>query len=150
MLNIHDLRNLSMPTSSILSQPGGMAWASYQAHSGLMATVSTLNPAPLGKDVNSHSHAQHGSRPRVNFGLYRSTLSSLSSVTEDVVTFDRQQDDVVKLGQAPYAIIHPLRPFVGIGYGRSCLLRGSGVGKGDDTDSGSYSFLKAQARFVTE
>ena len=77
-------------------------------------------------------------------------MSELSSVTEDVVSFDRQSDDVIKLKQTPYTVIHPLRPFLGIGYGRTCILRGAGVGKGDDTDSGSYSFMKAQSRFVTD
>ncbi|EIW67838.1 hypothetical protein TREMEDRAFT_32602 [Tremella mesenterica DSM 1558] len=152
MINIHDLRMLTSPTSSILAHADGMAWASYQAHSGLMSTISSLNPPSGSSNLHSHSHShgEHSGRPRVNWGLYRSTLSNLSTVTEDVITFANQQSDVLAQNQVPYTVIHPLRPFLGIGYGRSCLLRGSGVGKGEDTDSGSYSFLKAQARFVAD
>lgn len=137
MINIHDLRSLSQPTSSILVQPNGIASASFQAHSGLMSTVSNLNTS-----------SEFSAHPRANFGLYRSTLSMMTSVTEETVTFGEQDSKSESLkGAKPYTVVHALRPFLGIGYGTESYLRGAGVGKGDDTDSGSYSFLRAQTAF---
>lgn len=71
----------------------------------------------------------------------------MSTVTEECVTFTPQADDVASRRFKPYTVVHQLRPFLAIGYGRTCFLRGAGVGKGEDTDSGSYSFLRAQAKF---
>jgi regulator-associated protein of mTOR len=71
----------------------------------------------------------------------------MASVSEERVVFDIQEEGVVQEFR-PYTVLHPLRPFLGIGYGKNCWLKGSGVGKGHDTDSGSYSFLKEQARFL--
>lgn len=154
MINIHDLRNLKTPVSSILAHPSGISSASFQAHSGLMSTTSNLNPSAthqMSTDpflTEGISGLSMGSgRPTVNFGLYRSTDSSISLVTADHISFDVQSPDVAERGFRPYTVVHSLRPFVGIGYGRTCYLRGSGIGRGDDTDSGSYSFLSAQAKF---
>ncbi|ORY31945.1 raptor N-terminal caspase like domain-domain-containing protein [Naematelia encephala] len=137
ILNVHDLRNLSEPTSSILIHPTGISSASFQAHSGLMSTISTILP-------NSN-----GAGPSANWGIYRSNLSLVSAVTEETIDFGPQEDDVKLQDFKPYTVVHPLRPFLGIGYGRTCFLRSCGVGSGDDTDSGSYSFLRAQARFFS-
>ena len=152
VLNIHDLRNLVQPTSSILAHRSGIASASFQAHSGLMSTISNLDPAPipskpaLPTDLDLSHLSLSPSRPRVNFGLHRSSTSMLDRVTEETVYFYEQSFDVGQKGFKPFTVMHNLRPFLGIGYGRSCFLRGSGVGKGDDTDSGSYSFLTAQSQ----
>jgi regulator-associated protein of mTOR len=140
MLNIFDLRKLETPTASVLAHPSGTSSATFQAHSGLMATLSRL----LRPDAPN--------APSSNFAVYRSTTSTLDLVTAEIVAFapfEPSADDVRAELYKPYAVFHPLRPFMGIGYGRNCLLRGSGVGKGDDTDSGSYSFLRAQAKWVT-
>ena len=141
LVNIHDIRNLSAPTSSILAHPSGLSRASFQAHAGLMSTVSHL-------DLNANSADEVAATPCANFGIHRSTLSTLSAVTEESITFARQAPDVDAHSFKPYTVVHPLRPFLGIGYGRSCFLKGAGVGKGDDTDSGSYSFLRAQAKYI--
>ena len=151
LINVHDIRHLSEPTASVLVHPAGTSWASFQAHSGLMSTVSVLNPDSISRTSPSNQAGPSSlpeQAPYANFGLYRSTGSVLSSVTEERMTFAQQGSDVSAHGYKPYTVLHPLRPFLAVGYGRTCFLRGAGVGKGDDTDSGSYSFLKAQAKFV--
>ncbi|KAK4689091.1 regulatory associated protein of mTOR, partial [Tremellales sp. Uapishka_1] len=151
MLNIHDLRQLSQPVAFKLAHPEGMSSASFQAHSGLMSTISNLNPkardrsSPL--DISPHSLDE--TTPRANFGIFRSTVEELVTVTEDQILFGPQQMDVLEKKFKPYTAMHPLRPFTAIGYGRTSFLRGAGVGKGDNTDSGSYSFLRDQAKFMT-
>lgn len=138
LINIYDIRNLSEPTSSTLVHPSGLSSASFQAHSGLTSIVSGFE-----------SFGPGASSPHAKLGLYRSTGSVLSSVTEEDIAFDVQAEDVITNEYRPSTVVHPLRPFLAFGYGRSWFLRGAGVGKGDDTDSGSYSFLKAQAKFIT-
>jgi regulator-associated protein of mTOR len=140
MINIHDLRNLKEPIVSVLAQPGGIASASFQAHSGLMSTCSYLNP-PSRRSASAFTSL----RPRVTFGMYRAT-NVLAPVTIEDVHFDPPPRHVVKLGWQPFTVMHPLRPWLGIGYGKNCHLRGSGVGEGEDTDSGSYSFLQSQGQ----
>jgi regulator-associated protein of mTOR len=98
-----------------------------------MSTISQINPS---------------AHPTADFGLYRSTLNTISLVTAERISFTAQQEDVAATNLVPYTIFHPLRPFLGLGYGRSCHLRGSGVGKGDDVDSGSYTFLQGQAKYM--
>ena len=105
-----------------------------------MSTVSHL--------LTSTTSTLDAAIPRANFGLHRSASSLLSVVTEESISFAPQAPDVGAHGFKPYTVVHPLRPFLGIGYGRTCFLRGAGVGKGDDTDSGSYSFLRAQAKYI--
>jgi hypothetical protein len=141
MINIHDLRNLSEPVVSVLAQSGGIASASFQAHSGLMSTCSYLNP-PGRRGASGFASL----RPRVTFGMYRAT-NVLASVTVEDVYFDPPPRHVISQGWQPYMVMHPLRPWLGLGYGKTCHLRGSGVGEGDDTDSGSYSFLKSQSQY---
>jgi regulator-associated protein of mTOR len=148
MLNIHDIRSLNKPTSSVLINPSGTISASFQAHSGLMSTVSALNPKGYGVSLDLSTLSLGASKPRAHWGLHRSTMSRLDSVTEETVFFDTQDSMVESLGMRPYTVVHPLRPFLGVGYGSNCWMKGSGIGKGDDTDSGSYSFLRAQAKFV--
>jgi regulator-associated protein of mTOR len=140
MINIHDLRNLKEPIVSVLAQPGGIASASFQAHSGLMSTCSYLNP-PSRRGGTAFASL----KPRVTFGMYRAT-NFLAPVTIEDIVFDPPPRHVLNQGWQPYTVMHPLRPWLGIGYGKSCHLRGSGVGEGDDTDSGSYSFLQSQAK----
>lgn len=135
LINIHDIRHVSQPASTRLVHPTGIASASFQSHSGLMSTIGHINPAQDGK-------------ASANFGLYRSTLDSISLVTAEPISFDPQQEDVIKGKLTPYTDFHPLRPFLGLGYGRSCHLRGSGVGEGPDEDSGSYTFLQSQAKYM--
>lgn len=135
MINVHDLRNLSEPLNTVHAQPHGIASASFQAHSGLMSTLSYLHPS------------RQGVKPTCTFGMYR-IISSMTTVTEDEVVFDTPPSNVVSDRWAPYAVMHPLRPWVGLGYGSTCHLRGSGVGQGDDTDSGSWAFLKSQEQFA--
>jgi hypothetical protein len=110
-----------------------------------MSTISKLNPKPTTLDFSSLSVGD--TKPYANFTLHRSTLSMLSTVSEDKIIFESQAEDVVAGKFNPYTFIHPLRPFLSVGYGRTCYLRGSGKGEGDDTDSGSYSFLRAQSKF---
>ncbi|WVQ80742.1 hypothetical protein IAT38_002847 [Cryptococcus sp. DSM 104549] len=87
--------------------------------------------------------------PTASWALHRAALGSLSEVTTELINFGPQVRDVEAGDFRPYTVMHPLRPFLGMGYGRTCYLRGCGVGKGDDTDSGSYSFLRAQANLAT-
>jgi hypothetical protein len=135
MINIHDLRKLTEPIVTVHAQPHGIASASFQAHSGLMSTLSYLHPSKSGQD------------PKATFGMYR-IISNMTPVTQDDVTFEIPPRKVVTDHWAPYTVMHPLRPWVGLGYGSTCHLRGSGVGLGDDTDSGSYSFLQSQEKFA--
>jgi hypothetical protein len=135
MINIHDLRKLSEPIVTVHAQPHGIASASFQAHSGLMSTLSYLHPSPT------------GGKPRSTFGMYR-IISNMTTVTVDDIEFDVPPTNVVTDRWGPYAVMHPLRPWVGLGFGSTCRLRASGVGQGDDTDSGSYSFLKSQEQFA--
>lgn len=135
MINIHDLRKLTEPIVTVHAQPHGIASASFQAHSGLMSTLSYLHPK------------RSGLSPKATFGMYR-IISSMTPVTEDEITFDVPPRNVSTDLWGPYTVMHPLRPWVGLGYGVTCHLRGSGVGEGDDTDSGSYTFLKSQERFA--
>jgi regulator-associated protein of mTOR len=144
MINIHDLRNLKQPVVSVFAQPGGIASASYQAHSGLMSTCSYLNPPRPGRRV---PNSLASLRPRVTFGMFRAT-TVLAPVTIEDIVFDPPPSHVVNQSWAPYTVMHPLRPWLGIGYGKNCHLRGSGVGEGDDTDSGSYSFLQSQGQLA--
>lgn len=138
MINIHDLRRLDSPTSSVVAQPGGICKANFQAHSGLMSTVGNLEYILQGGQA----------LPAVNWSLHRSTLSTVTRVTQETIHFPKQAPDVAERDIKPYTVLHPLRPFLGVGYGRNCHLRGSGVGEGDTTDSGSYSFLQAQAKHM--
>ena len=176
LINIHDLRRPSSPITSNLAHPTGISSASFQAHSGLMSTVSNLNP-PFRPECLAHTLPSPNAastsarptivpslpphhvpsdiqrlagRPRADFGLFRSTSSSLSAVTHQQFVFDVQQDDVAEMSFKPFTAIHSLRPFLGVGYGRTTYLRASGVGQGDATDSGSYNFLQTQARFMAE
>jgi len=93
---------------------------------------------------------------QINWSIDRSVLSSLEPVSQQAFTLDNpfptsfknEDPEIIKSRLkpfAPYTVMHNLRPFLGVGYGTQCVLRGSGVGKGDDTDSGSYSFLRKQA-----
>lgn len=103
-----------------------------------MSTIGPINPllpTPPG-------------RVSANYGLYRSNLATISLVNDEIVSFKNQEDDVRETERRPYTIFHPLRPFLSIGYGRSCHLRGSGVGRGDDVDSGSYGFMTSQAKYM--
>jgi len=145
LINIHDIRHLNEPAASLLVHPSGISSASFQAHSGLMSAVSVLNPALT---PSSTATPTDPGRPRANWSIHRSAVSRPTLVTEETTTFSPQSEDVGQRGFKPYTSVHPLRPFLAVGYGRTCFLRGSGVGKGEDTDSGSYSFLKAQAKFV--
>lgn len=128
----YDLRNTKMPKSTSLVHPEGIASASFQAHSGLMSTVGKLaSSSYLSTSVN------------VSWGIHRCSLGRLSTVSTETFRLDLP----VSIGSGhpiPYTTMHPLRPFLGVGYGNQCVLRGSGVGKGDDTDSGSFSFLSKQ------
>ena len=140
LINAHDLRNLSFPASSILAHPNGIAKASFQAHSGLMSAVSHLNGQRFSQD--------NGGEQSVNWTIHRSNLSSLSLVTQDKITFAPQESDVLEKSFKPFTILHPLRPFLALGYGRMTYLRGAGVGRGDHEDSGSYQFLTDQAKYM--
>ncbi|KAL7421958.1 hypothetical protein Q5752_003730 [Cryptotrichosporon argae] len=133
IVSIHDLRRLSSPVSSVLAQPAGIASANFQAHSGLLTTTS---PVRLGPD------------PSVEWALYRSFAAQLALVSREAVGFGAQADDVARRGLGPYNVFHQLRPFLAIGYGRTCILRASGKGKGADTDSGSHIFLEQQERLL--
>lgn len=86
-------------------------------------------------------------RSSANWSLHRTSLGSCNPVTVESISFDSQPADVMAQGFRPYTVMHPLRPFLGIGFGETCYLRGCGVGKGDDTDSGSYTFLREQAKY---
>lgn len=97
MINIHDLRKLTEPIVTVHAQQHGIASASFQAHSGLMSTVSYLHPA------------RKGVNPKVTFGMYR-IISSMTPVTEDELTFDIPPRNVVTDNWAPYAVMHPIRP----------------------------------------
>ncbi|WWC94207.1 hypothetical protein V866_001047 [Kwoniella sp. B9012] len=132
MVNTYDLRTLSSPVESILSHPNGISYASFQAHSGLSSTISNLHPTT------------HGI-PSADFALHRTTQGHLSPVTAETISFGNQPSETLSGYFKPYTVIHPLRPFLGIGFGHTYYLRGCGVGKGDDTDSGSFTFIKAQA-----
>jgi hypothetical protein len=113
-----------------------------------MSTISNLYPSRNIDTVNLAPLSLADTAPHANWMLHRSTLSDLSVVSQDNIVFGHQSEDVLRGGFKPYTVIHPLRPFLSLGYGRTCYMRGSGVGKGDDTDSGSYSFLRAQAKFI--
>ena len=93
---------------------------------------------------------------QINWSIDRSVLSALEPVSKQAFTLDNpfptsfrsDSSDAVKERLKPFTpctVMHNLRPFLGVGYGTEWVLRGSGVGKGDDTDSGSYSFLRRQA-----
>lgn len=128
LFNIQDLRFLQTPVASVLAQPGGMTCASFQSHAGLMSTTSA-------------------STDEVGWRLYRSSGSSITSVADDLFHFPTDRL-AAQHRCRPYTVMHPLRPFLSIGYGKESTLRGAGVGSGDDTDSGSYSFLRSQAKFA--
>ncbi|WVW83973.1 hypothetical protein I302_105996 [Kwoniella bestiolae CBS 10118] len=150
MINTYDLRALSSPIQSILSHPNGISYASFQAHSGLLSTISNLHPPainPNSEIVTDLSNLTLSSgRPSATFSLHRTSLGSLTSVTSELISFGAQSPETLNSKYyRPYTVIHPLRPFLGIGFGHTYSLRGCGVGKGDDTDSGSYSFIRAQA-----
>ena len=133
LIQIHDLRKISSPCSSILAHSSGISSASFQAHSGLMATSSYI------PHLTSSPPIASGQR-EVSLGIYRSNLSTLSPVTCDTISYASSSPF------QPYVVMHNLRPFLGLGFGTKCALRGSGLGKGDDTDSGSYSFLRSQVQ----
>nr|XP_018262917.1 uncharacterized protein I303_04406 [Kwoniella dejecticola CBS 10117]OBR85075.1 hypothetical protein I303_04406 [Kwoniella dejecticola CBS 10117] len=169
IINTYDLRNLSQPSNSVLSHDNGISYASFQAHSGLLSTISNLSGSGPGSGLGSgvplpqddivtqaslSSESGKGQQPpnanistsaSANFSLYRTSLGSISTVNSQTIHFD--QDDNLRKSKyhEPYTTIHPLRPFLSVGYGTKCHLIGSGIGQGDDTDSGSYSFLRAQA-----
>ena len=86
-------------------------------------------------------------RSSANWSLHHTSLGSCNPVTVESRSFESQPADVMTQGFRPYTVMHPLRPFLGIGFGETCYLRGCGVGKGDDTDSGSYTFLREQAKY---
>ncbi|OCF40386.1 hypothetical protein I317_05821 [Kwoniella heveanensis CBS 569] len=161
LINTYDLRKLSEPISSVLAHQDGIAAASFQGHSGLLSTVSNLereNVFSTAAEPQSGSLGQAGfpSRIRtqpvvVDWAIHRSALGQLSEVTKEQITFPNHspspspEEDTDSVIFNPYTVFHPLRPFVSIGHGNTCYLRGCGVGEGDDTDSGSYSFLRSQA-----
>lgn len=135
LLNIHDLRKPSETCSSVLVHADGIASASFQAHSGIMSTISPLQPSSSGASVA--------------LGLYRSTTRGTSCVSTDTLSFDSipPGEGAFTRGYKPYTVIHNLRPYLGVGCGNRVYLRGAGVGSGEDTDSGSYSFLRSQGRY---
>ncbi|WVQ99448.1 hypothetical protein IAU59_006583 [Kwoniella sp. CBS 9459] len=173
-VNTYDLRKLSEPISSILAHQDGIAAASFQGHSGLLSTISNSNltganssegrPTALSTTTVSPSVT-------VEWAIHRSVLGQLGEITKESITFppssnstssssapsdDNQDTEAQTPGHIhefsdqnidfePYTVFHPLRPFVSIGLANTCYLRGCGVGQGDDTDSGSYSFLRSQA-----
>lgn len=135
LLNIHDLRKPSETCSSVVVHPDGIASASFQAHSGIMSTISPLQPSSSGVNIE--------------LGLYRSTTSRTTCVSTDTLPFDLMPtgEEGSRRTSKPYTVIHNLRPYLGVGYGSRIYLRGAGVGTGEDTDSGSYSFLRSQAKY---
>ncbi|WWC89265.1 uncharacterized protein L201_004186 [Kwoniella dendrophila CBS 6074] len=138
LMNTFDLRQLSKPINSIISHENGISSASFQPHSGLMSTIS--------KNTTTNQ-----SIPNANFSLYRTTQGEITLVTSDHIQFPQGQFDHTTINERfkPYTIIHPLRPFLSLGFGKKWFLRGCGIGKGDNTDSGSYTFLKSQAKYVS-
>lgn len=82
---------------------------------------------------------------QVRWGAYRSTVSSVAVVAEETLSFE-EDPMACRAKCKPYSVFHPLRPFLAVGYGKECLLRGAGLGEGHNTDSGSYSFLRAQGK----
>ncbi|WVQ72494.1 hypothetical protein IAR50_002049 [Cryptococcus sp. DSM 104548] len=118
--------------------------ASALSHLSVRPKLSSFTPnSPI-----PSSQPTLSGNPTANWALYRTALGSCESVTSERIPFPVQSLDVQAQDYRPYTVMHPLRPFLGIGYGRNCLLRGCGVGEGDCTDSGSYTFLKSQANFL--
>lgn len=74
-------------------------------------------------------------RISANWSLHRTSLGTCNPVTFESISFDSQLTAVMAQDFRPYTIIHALRLFVGIGFGKTCYLRGCGVGKGDATPS---------------
>jgi hypothetical protein len=137
------------PKSSVLAHPGGICKASFQSHSGLLATIGWPRPranVALSTSSPSTSNQAGDTGTTIDFKLYRSQLSLLSTVTEDTIHFPPQGADVVQ-DFKPYVVFHHLRPFAGINYGQHCHLRASGVGSGSTTGSGSYLFLSQQEKY---
>lgn len=79
--------------------------------------------------------------------MYR-IRSEMTEVTVEDIKFDIPPTKVIDQRWGPYAVMHPLRPWVGLGFGSTCRLRAAGVGNGDNTDSGSYPFLKSQEKYA--
>jgi regulator-associated protein of mTOR len=135
-LRVFDWRNPTSPFATRMVHPRGITAASFQAVSGLMSTTSHTIPH---SQPNSHL---------LPWAIHRST-----SILEEVSTEIYKLDNVFPSGpehqaQAkrafPFTVIHGLRPFLGVGFGTQSCLRGVGIGKGDDSESGSYAFLKKQ------
>ncbi|WVR07100.1 hypothetical protein IAU60_004139 [Kwoniella sp. DSM 27419] len=117
--NITDLRQVCRPFSSALVQPSGISTASFQSHSGLLSTLSPLR--------GMRTNASLISGRDVDFALVRTSPAGLNITSSDVIHFHSQADDVGRAGYQPFTAFHPLQPFLAIGYGRNCYLRGSGV-----------------------
>ncbi|KAE8537916.1 hypothetical protein D1P53_005977 [Cryptococcus gattii VGV] len=86
-------------------------------------------------------------RTSTSWSLHRTSLGTCNPVTFESISFDSQPTALMAQDFRPYTVMHPLRLFVGIGFGKTCYLRGCGVGKGDETDRGSYAILREQAKY---
>ncbi|WWC70047.1 uncharacterized protein I206_103991 [Kwoniella pini CBS 10737] len=143
IINTYDLRNLKNPINSKLSKNSnrignGISSASFQSHSGLLSIISNFSSSNSKNNNNNNE---------INFSLYRTSLGSINLINSEIIQFENKKNKNPILNNKyfkPYTVFHPLRPFLSIGFKDKCNLIGSGIGKGDDTDSGSYTFLKSQ------
>nr|ODN88217.1 dRaptor [Cryptococcus depauperatus CBS 7841] len=126
-------------------------WPTTTQHSRLSKTLSHLRSPSSLKMASPDLKLVFDIAPQIftaNWSLHRTSMASCIPVTEETIEFGLQNPLDWERDYRPYTVMHPLRPFLGVGYGKCCHLRGCGIGKGDDTDSGSYSFLKEQAKYV--
>lgn len=112
------------------------------------SSLSSKTRLPYIVNGNVTLHREVASvRISTDWSLHRTSLGTCDPVTFESISFDSQPTALNAQDFRPYTVMHPLRLFVGIGFGKTCYLRGCGAGKGDETDSGSYAILREQAKY---
>ncbi|KIS01270.1 dRaptor [Cryptococcus deuterogattii 2001/935-1] len=136
------------PGHSHSPAPSKLSAALSHLHIRSRSNLSSKTRPPYIVNDNVTLHREVASiRTSTNWSLHRTSLGTCNPVAFESISFDSQPTAVMAQDFRPYTVMHPLRLFVGIGFGKTCYLRGCGVGKGDETDSGSYAILREQAKY---
>lgn len=94
------------------------------------SNLSSKTRLPYIVNDNVTLHGEVASvRISANWSLHRTSRGTCNPVTFESISFDSQLTAVMAQDFRPYTIMHPLRLFVGIGFGKTCYLTGCEVGE---------------------
>ncbi|OWZ61241.1 hypothetical protein AYX15_06537 [Cryptococcus neoformans] len=105
------------------------AFSHFHIRSRSNSSSKTHPSCTMNDNVTLHQEAA-SIRSSAHWSLHRTSLGSCTSVTVESISFDSQPTDVMMSQDfKPYTVMHPLRPFLGIGFGKM-LPPGLWSGKG--------------------